>query len=547
MVGRPRRLRVQHLGWKKAAIVGDDYSFPYTSLAGFVAEYCAIGGNITKRVWAPLGEEDYSSYISQIPEDVDGLYVGIGGSGLINFLKQYKQQRGKIDTEKMMGNVFWDDPLVLKEVGKDLVGGVTSAMTAADSTDPAVKSYIEDMKTNYGDEIAGAARPCSRTATTRPAEALVKALNEVNGDISDQKALQDALSATTLSGDEAPWGDVKLDDNRQAISNVFVKKIVADKTGDGVPDVQTLARIPDVDQTFGGVLQRRHAGAGPREPEVREGHAPAMGGQRREGRLRLGVMAAPATSAEGAAPILRLRGVGRRFGGVVAVSGVDLDVRAGERRAILGPNGAGKTTLFNLISGEFPPTAGSVELFGGDVTALPARKRARMGLSRTFQTSRLFGGLSVDDNLYLAVLGVHDGHFRLLKKAADDEMRERGRAMAAAVGLSDKLDDLVAELSHGEQRQLEVGMARAADPQLMMLDEPAAGLSRAERVKLTELLLALDPAITLILIEHDMDVALRVAEWVTMMHDGRVIVEGTPDEIRANELVHDLYLGSAHH
>src|SRR5215208_2282706 len=258
-------------------------------------------------------------------------------------------------------------------------------------------------------------------------------------------------------------------------------------------------------------------------------------------------MAAPETSAERAEPILRLRGVGRRFGGVVAVSGVDVDVRPGERRAILGPNGAGKTTLFNLISGEFPPTTGTVELFGEDVTTLPARKRARRGLSRTFQTSRLFGGLSVDDNLYLAVLGVHDGHFRLVNRREDSEMRERGRAMAEAVGLSDKLDDLVAELSHGEQRQLEVGMARAAEPKLMMLDEPAAGLSRAERVNLTELLMALDPAITLILIEHDMDVALRVAEWVTMMHDGRVIVEGTPAEIRANQLVHDLYLGSAHY
>jgi branched-chain amino acid transport system ATP-binding protein len=257
-------------------------------------------------------------------------------------------------------------------------------------------------------------------------------------------------------------------------------------------------------------------------------------------------LAAPETSAERAEPILRLRGVGRRFGGVVAVSGVDLDVRPGERRAILGPNGAGKTTLFNLISGEFPPTAGTVELFGSDVTALPARKRARLGLSRTFQTSRSFGGLSVDDNLYLAVLGVHDGHFRLVRNTEDSSMRERGRAMAEAFGLGEKLDVLVSELSHGEQRQLEVGMARAADPQLMMLDEPAAGLSRAERVKLTELLLSLDPGITLILIEHDMDVALRVAEWVTMMHDGRVIVEGTPAEIRANELVHDLYLGSAH-
>src|SRR5215207_9748192 len=126
------------LGWKKAAIIGDDYSFPYTSLAGFVAEYCAIGGNITKRIWAPLGEKDYSSFISQIPDDVDGLYVGIGGSGLISFIKQYKEQKGKVDTERMMGNVFFDDPLVLAEVGKDLIGAKTSAMTAADSDDPEV-------------------------------------------------------------------------------------------------------------------------------------------------------------------------------------------------------------------------------------------------------------------------------------------------------------------------------------------------------------------------------------------------------------------------
>jgi branched-chain amino acid transport system ATP-binding protein len=255
-------------------------------------------------------------------------------------------------------------------------------------------------------------------------------------------------------------------------------------------------------------------------------------------------MSAVATSAERAEPLLHLRGIGRRFGGVVAVADVDLTVGTGERRAILGPNGAGKTTLFNLISGEFPPTAGTVELFGRDVTAAPARTRARMGLSRTFQTSRLFGGLSVEDNLYLAALGVRDGHLRLVKSKADDEIREQARAMAETSGLGDRLDVMVAELSHGEQRQLEVGMARVAEPKLMMLDEPAAGLSRAERVNLTEMLLALDPSITLVLIEHDMDVALRVAEWVTMMHEGRVIVEGTPAEIRANETVHALYLGS---
>ncbi len=247
---------------------------------------------------------------------------------------------------------------------------------------------------------------------------------------------------------------------------------------------------------------------------------------------------------ESAAPILRLRGVGRRFGGVHAVREVDLDVVPGERRAILGPNGAGKTTLFNVISGEFPPTVGTIELFGRDVTHMPARKRAKLGLTRTFQKSRLFLGLSVEDNLFLAVLGVKSGHLRPVRTGTDGRMRERARDLARQVGLGDRLDVLVGSLSHGEQRQLEVGMARAGDPKLMMLDEPAAGLSRGERVALTELLLGLDPSITLVLIEHDMDVALRVAERVTMMHEGRVIVEGTPAEIRANRLVHDLYLGS---
>jgi branched-chain amino acid transport system ATP-binding protein len=255
-------------------------------------------------------------------------------------------------------------------------------------------------------------------------------------------------------------------------------------------------------------------------------------------------VADPAQSTEAAAPILRLRGVGRRFGGVHAVRDVDLEIRPGERRAILGPNGAGKTTLFNVISGEFGPTSGSIELFGRDVTSEPGRKRARLGLSRTFQTSKLFLGLTVEDNLYLAVLGARHGHLRIVRSRKDAQMRERAREMAGAVGLEEVLDREVGELSHGEQRQLELGMARATGPKLMMLDEPAAGLSRAERVRLTELLLDLDPEITLILIEHDMDVALGVAEWVTMMHNGTVLVEGTPEEIRANQTVHELYLGS---
>jgi branched-chain amino acid transport system ATP-binding protein len=165
-------------------------------------------------------------------------------------------------------------------------------------------------------------------------------------------------------------------------------------------------------------------------------------------------------------------------------------------------------------------------------------------MGRTYQKSRSFLGLSVVDNVYLALLGVQRGHFRpVVLPKRDNELRERATGLVATVGLAGRESTLVGELSHGEQRQLEVAMARASDPRLMMLDEPASGLSRGERVALTEMLLGLDRTVTLILIEHDMDVALRVADRVTMMHDGRVIVEGTPDEVRANETVHDLYLG----
>jgi branched-chain amino acid transport system ATP-binding protein len=248
-------------------------------------------------------------------------------------------------------------------------------------------------------------------------------------------------------------------------------------------------------------------------------------------------------STEPAGPILRLRGVGRRFGGLDAVRDVDLDVAHGERRAILGPNGAGKTTLFNVISGDMPQTSGTIEFLGQDIGTISAPGRTRLGMGRTYQKSRLFLGLSVEDNLYLAVLGSRGGHMRMVRRAVDAQMRERARELARLVGLESKLGELVGSISHGEQRQLEVGMARATEPVLMLLDEPASGLSRGERVALTDLLLQLDRSITLILIEHDMDVALRVAENVTMMHDGRKIVEGTPDEIRANTLVHELYLG----
>ena len=251
-----------------------------------------------------------------------------------------------------------------------------------------------------------------------------------------------------------------------------------------------------------------------------------------------------APSVEHAESALRLRGVGRRFGGLLAVDQVDLDVEHGERRAILGPNGAGKTTLFNLICGDLSPSTGTVEVFGEDVTRRPARHRAKLGLARTYQQSRLFNGLTVEDCIYLSIVGVEGGRLRpVVVPGHDRAVRERARAAAGKVAISDKLGELVGSLSHGEHRQVAIAMALAAEPRALMLDEPASGLSRGERQLLTDLLLGLDREITLILIEHDMDIALRVAERVTMMHEGRVIVEGTPAEIRANETVHDLYLG----
>jgi branched-chain amino acid transport system ATP-binding protein len=251
-----------------------------------------------------------------------------------------------------------------------------------------------------------------------------------------------------------------------------------------------------------------------------------------------------APSVEHAEPTLRLRGVGRRFGGLFACDGVDVVVERGERRAILGPNGAGKTTLFNVICGDLPASSGTVELFGEDVTKRPARYRARLGLARTYQQSRLFNDLTVEDSIYLSIVGVEGGRLRpVLLPGRERAIRERAREAAGRVAIQDKLGELVGNLSHGEHRQVAIAMALAAEPKALMLDEPASGLSRGERQLLTELLLSLDRGITLILIEHDMDIALGVAERVTMMHDGRVIVEGTPAEIRANETVHDLYLG----
>jgi branched-chain amino acid transport system ATP-binding protein len=242
-----------------------------------------------------------------------------------------------------------------------------------------------------------------------------------------------------------------------------------------------------------------------------------------------------------------LEGVSRTFGALRAVDGVRLGVRAGERRAIIGPNGAGKTTLFNVISGELPASEGRIEFDGRDITRLSAHRRAAAGLGRTYQITNLFPRLTVEENLLLAVRGVSSRKFSLFGTGRADgaEIEAVERALEES-GMTDRRSAPVRLLSYGEQRELELAMALATNPRLLLLDEPAAGLSPAERTTIAQRIRALPAGVTLILIEHDMGLALGLAEYVTCLYFGQVLVEGKPDEIRANPKVQEVYLGTAH-
>ncbi|MDB5947866.1 MAG: transporter ATP-binding protein [Ramlibacter sp.] len=243
---------------------------------------------------------------------------------------------------------------------------------------------------------------------------------------------------------------------------------------------------------------------------------------------------------------LILRGVTRAFGAVRAVDDVSLTVAAGQKHAVIGSNGAGKTTLFNAITGDFPPSAGSIHFFGEDITALPPHERIRKGLRRTYQSSLLFRDLSVRDNLFLAVRGVASGRFAFLPARATHASTLATQDLLERVRLTHIADEPVSTLAHGQQRQLEIGMALAGAPRLILFDEPAAGLSPAERRELVLLLTSLPPHMSFVLIEHDLDIALRVVDRVTVMHNGRVLREGTPGAIENDPEVQAIYMGSKH-
>ena len=249
-------------------------------------------------------------------------------------------------------------------------------------------------------------------------------------------------------------------------------------------------------------------------------------------------------SATGTANALELRGVSKLFGALAALQDINITVKPGERRAVLGSNGAGKTTLFNCITGDFLATTGKIRFFGEDISDFPPHDRIRRGLRRTYQISLLFTGLSVVDNVYLACVGVSRSRFSFLRPSRNDALLASADNLVDVVHLTDERDTLVANLSYGQQRQLEIAMALAGAPRFVLFDEPAAGLSPPERSELVEILTGLPAHMGYIIIEHDMDVALRVAESVTMMHNGRIFKEGKPAEIEEDPEVQALYLGS---
>jgi len=234
----------------------------------------------------------------------------------------------------------------------------------------------------------------------------------------------------------------------------------------------------------------------------------------------------------------------KSFGGLRVTRGVNLNVERGERRLIIGPNGAGKTTLFNLITGELSPDSGSIRLFDRDITRVASRQRAHLGMARTYQIITLFGRDTIVHNVTLALLGLSPLRWNaLIDLRGRHDLREQARAALKRVGLDHIANRPLAETSYGERRRVEIAMALAQNPKLLLLDEPFAGLSIDERRDVQELLAAIPRDVTIVMIEHNMDVALDLADRITLLHFGEVIVEGTRAEVVANPRTREVYLG----
>jgi len=239
---------------------------------------------------------------------------------------------------------------------------------------------------------------------------------------------------------------------------------------------------------------------------------------------------------------LRLQNLRKSFGGLPAISDVSLEVAPGERRLIIGPNGAGKTTLFNLVTGDLPRDAGNIVLFGKDVTHLAPHHRVHRGLARTYQIITLFPKDTLEHNIALSLLGLSKVRWNAFR-SFDEDLYGEARAVLARVGLEHLAKRRIAEVAYGDKRRVEIAMALAQKPRVLLLDEPLAGLSREERATVKQLIAGIPREVTVVMIEHDMDTALDMAERITVLHYGRVIVEGTRAEVVADPRTREVYLG----
>jgi branched-chain amino acid transport system permease protein len=249
---------------------------------------------------------------------------------------------------------------------------------------------------------------------------------------------------------------------------------------------------------------------------------------------------------ESAGPILQATGLSKHYGGVIANADIDFTVNAGELRGIIGPNGAGKTTLFKMLTCEIPPTSGRIVFEGCDITGLPVTDVCQLGLTKSYQVTQLFNRLTVRENVTIAALAELRGKFRLDMLRSLTKIRglqEQVRHTLQLVDLVERMDTPVAQLAYGEKRRLEIGLALASSPTLLLLDEPLAGMSPRERVETVKLLKSIGRGRTMIIIDHDMDSLFELVGRITVLHQGRVLVEGKPDEIKANVVVQEAYLG----
>lgn len=241
---------------------------------------------------------------------------------------------------------------------------------------------------------------------------------------------------------------------------------------------------------------------------------------------------------------LRVEGLTKRFGGIYSLQDLSFSVEVGERLAIIGPNGAGKSTLFNVLAGQLPATSGHVYLFGREITDIPPHRRARLGIARSFQISNLFFSLTVLDNTLLAIQGTRARSFQMFRSIeAYGDMFAKAQRLLGTTDLWEKRDDLVRNMSHGEQRNLEIVLSLASEPKVLLLDEPTAGLTDAESTNIFKIVSGLGMDTTILFVAHDMDLVLSVANRIIVLHYGQRIAEGRPQEIQSNSKVKEIYMG----